>query len=307
MHLSFLLMFHESKVRRYISKLALMLASWKLLRFAVKLMSPKARNSCSIEDTDTDLLIQKIDNIQTEVDLIISAFRFEPHLETLRINILQLRQKVRVNFVFVLSQPSLNEKLAVLKLCEDLPNVTVLCSSKKTTIYESWNIAIKNSSSPVISNLNVDDIRNPECIAIALDAIKDNDVVYSDFYLSNRPIVDWAGFRSNGELIETSDFSVSRLVLDRFNYPHAAPFWRRKIHDEHGFFDSSMKSSGDTEFWLRLLLEGVRFKRIPKALYGYYENPLGLSTNSASFGRLEWAQVLEINHEAIREALKKDS
>lgn len=306
MHLSFLLMFNESKIRRLISKLALMLASWKLLHFFVRLINPKSGQNFENGDSNTKILLQKSKNQANELDFIISAYKFEPHVQTLKRNIQELNQKSRANFVFVLSQPTKKEKLEVLQLCEQLPNASVIESSKRTTVYESWNIAIRHSSSPVISNLNVDDIRNPECIDIALEAIKDNDVVYSDFYLSKKPIGNWAGLETNSELVETGEFSLQKLVIERFNYPHAAPFWKREIHDSYGYFDERLTSSGDTEFWLRILLEGAKFKRIPKALYGYYENPSGLSTNLSSRGRLEWASILERNHKAIRDALKRE-
>ena len=297
-------MFNESKIRRFISKLALMLASWKLLHFFVRLVGPKTAENFENGDSKTTTVFQKLENHQTELDFIISAYKFEPHVQTLSRNIQEMRQKRRANFIFVLSEPTEKEELAVLELCGELPNASVIETSRRTTIYESWNIAIKHSFSPVISNLNVDDIRNPECIDIALGAIKDNDVVYSDFFLSKKPIDNWGELETYGELVETGEFSLQKLVIDRFNYPHAAPFWKREIHDRYGYFDERFTSSGDAEFWLRVLLEKARFRRTPKALYGYYENPSGLSTNSYSAGRLEWASILERNHKAIRNALK---
>ena len=297
-------MFNESRIRRLISKLALMLASWKLLHFFVGLISPKIGQNFENGDSKIKTVFRKLENHQTELDFIISAYKFEQHIRTLTSNIEGLKQKSRANFIFVLSQPTEKEKLAVLQLCGELPNASVIETSRGTTIYESWNIAIKQSFSPVISNLNVDDIRNPKCIAIALEAIKDNDVVYSDFYLSKKSIGNWAGLKTNGELVATDEFSLQKLVIDRINYPHAAPFWKREVHAKHGYFDERFTSSGDTEFWLRVLLKKARFRRIPKALYGYYENPSGLSTSSSSAGRLEWASILERNHKAIRNAFK---
>ena len=305
MHLSFLMMFNESKISRLISKFALMLASWKLLGFFVRLISPKIGRNSENGDSEIKTVFEKLDNHQTELDFIISAYKFGQHIKTLKSNIQALKQKSRANFIFVLSQPTEEEMLETLELCEQLPNASVLETSQRTTIYESWNMAIKHSSSPVISNLNVDDIRNPECIDIALGVIKDSDVVYSDFYQSKKPIGNWAELETNRELVVTGEFSLKKLVIDRCNYPHAAPFWKRDIHEKHGYFDERLTSSGDTEFWLRLLLEGARFKRIPNALYGYYENPSGLSTTPSSAGRLEWASVLEQNHRAIRNALKR--
>jgi hypothetical protein len=65
----------------------------------------------------------------------------------------------------------------------------------------------------------------------------------------------------------------------KFNSPHNAPMWRKSLHDDIGFFDTSFNSAADWEFWLRCIFNRKRFFKLNRPHVGYYYNPEGLSTN----------------------------
>jgi GT2 family glycosyltransferase len=67
--------------------------------------------------------------------------------------------------------------------------------------------------------------------------------------------------------------------------------WRRDLHDQFGLFDETLKSSGDTEFWLRALAKGAKFVYYPEVTAVYFHNPEGLSSSLSSTGHGEWAMV----------------
>src|SRR5690606_3111936 len=65
-----------------------------------------------------------------------------------------------------------------------------------------------------------------------------------------------------------------------FNSPHNAPMWRRRLHDELGWFDTRYRTTGDYEFWFRCLVAGKVFYKVNDPHVAYFQNPDGLSTRS---------------------------
>ena len=63
--------------------------------------------------------------------------------------------------------------------------------------------------------------------------------------------------------------------------------WRRKLHDELGWFDTRYRSAGDYEFWMRCLDAGKKFYKINDPHVVYYQNPKGLSTRPDTRGVAE--------------------
>ena len=55
--------------------------------------------------------------------------------------------------------------------------------------------------------------------------------------------------------------------------------WRKSIHVAYGLFDSTFKSSGDREMWIRAACIGSsQFAGVAEPLGLFYSNPQGLST-----------------------------
>jgi glycosyltransferase len=49
--------------------------------------------------------------------------------------------------------------------------------------------------------------------------------------------------------------------------PHPTLFLRRSVYEKYGSFDTSYSISGDYEFMLRILKEGVVVSYVPRVLY----------------------------------------
>lgn len=60
-----------------------------------------------------------------------------------------------------------------------------------------------------------------------------------------------------------------------------------------GYFDTTYKSAGDHEFWLRAAFSGVSFMKIPEPVVVYYQNPNGLSTQKDSPGNIEGPETVK--------------
>lgn len=171
------------------------------------------------------------------------------------------------------------------------PSLKYIRLDKKYSIYETWNIGIGLSKSPIISNWNIDDRR------------KNNSIETQTLYMENNPLCDvcygyvaWS-FRENESFEENTlseiypCFDVSLQTMIENNSPHCMPFWRKKLHDKFGFFDTAYSTAADFEFWMKCLYHNARFDKIYDIVGSYYYNPNGLSTNSQSSNIKEGSEI----------------
>jgi hypothetical protein len=251
---------------------------------------------------DWDLL-SKCDSSHSEVDVIVSLYRHDDFLVTLAESInTNICPKVNFVLMFVCS-----DRTSVTKTLSNLAlgaRSQVHRIANRASIYETWNIGIANSSSPLITNLNADDLRRPGAIcqmARGLDSEASFDVTYGDsLMVAGSPLESWQPRSSTQKRSHVGTFSVRDLMYSGYNKPHCAPMWRRALHEDVGPFRQELRSSGDSEFWLRCLLAGKKFLYLPFAGVAYFNNPNGLSTSSNSAGFREWNSILRKHAGALR-------
>jgi glycosyltransferase involved in cell wall biosynthesis len=165
------------------------------------------------------------------------------------------------------------------------PNIVYKRINYRIGIYEAWNVGVEMARGVYLTNTNLDDLRDKNSIALQsefLDKNNDVDVVYQDFYYS---------YNSSLSFDETADFGfkselpiVTPHNLLLFNSPHNAPMWRASLHEEGEKFDTTFRSAGDWEFWLRCLTNGKRFRKINTPHIAYYQNAEGISTGPNTRG-----------------------
>ena len=121
----------------------------------------------------------------------------------------------------------------------------------------------------------------------------DIDVVYQDFYYSFDPDLDFDQVAAFGFKSELPIVTPHNLLA--FNSPHNAPMWRKSLHQELGLFDTSYRSAGDYEFWVRCMAGAnhKRFGKINTPHVVYYQNPEGISTRPDTRGVEESSSHLE--------------
>lgn len=149
----------------------------------------------------------------------------------------------------------------------------------RATIYDAWNIAIGRARGDYVTNANLDDRRREDSIEIQcgiLDRLDFVDVVYQDVIYT----LDWnLPFAAAMRRGFTSDLPIiTPQNLLAYNSPHNAPMWRRRLHDDVGMFDATLRSAGDWQFWMRCLLADKTFYKINDPHVLYYVNAEGLST-----------------------------
>ncbi len=187
-----------------------------------------------------------------------------------------------------------NEEEIVARYHEVYPNIVYRRINYRIGVYDAWNVGVQMARGRYLTNTNVDDLRRRDSFAIqanALDRYPWADVTYQDvLYNFDASLsfdeVDEFKFRSELPIVTPNN-------LLTFNSPHNAPMWRKSLHQELGLFDTSFKSAGDWEFWLRCLSKGKKFHKTNTAHVVYFQNPEGLSTRPDTKGVEEGREVLK--------------
>jgi len=123
------------------------------------------------------------------------------------------------------------------------------------------NAGLTKSRGEILAYLNSDDVYYDGAIAAALEAFErhpEADVIYGD-----ADHID-----ADDQVIgryPTEEFSLERLKLVCF-LSQPAVFFRRRVIEQHGLFDTAFDHCMDYEYWLRLGMRGARFVHLPLRL-----------------------------------------
>lgn len=229
------------------------------------------------------------------ISVLISLYKSDEYLISLLSSIQGQSIKEKAEFIFILVQPSDFTVSLVNEFRASLPHVQILRHDDRIGIYAAWNEGIKIAQSEIITNWNADDTRAPDSLEIQynyLNSHPKNDVVYQDVYYSLEPNLSWETLQAIGMRSNLPDVSAQYLLETSFNLPHNAPAWRRKLHEDYGYFDESYMSAGDYEFWVRIALHNRRFSKLQQIHVAYFINPKGISTIPGNPGRAESDRVI---------------
>jgi len=225
--------------------------------------------------------------------VIVTTFRSEQYLEKFVANLLEQTCIEKCEVLIVMSTPSPLESSILESRLTHLPFVRLIKTPEKVTIYRAWNIAVRESSAPYITNMNVDDLRHPQSLEIQIaDAYRTKaDVIWQDFYLNLDHSANWETIKNIGLKSNLSAVSKSSLA-GGVNAPHNAPMWSRQLHSQIGFFDERFLSGADHDFWIRAAVSGAKFYKSDQAHVAYFLNPGGMSTKTDSPSRIEGLKIL---------------
>lgn len=220
-----------------------------------------------------------------EISVLISLYRSEKFLRGFIQNILEQSHFNKSEFIFVAVEPNEKELKILKEFCSMNSNCILIISEDRISIYEAWNKAIDQSTANLLTNMNVDDLRSPSSLEIQVNFMDKNehvDVGYQDILFYRDLKSKWSYVKKYNFKTKLPEVSVPCLAWLGINPPHNAPVWRKNLHKLYGQFDSSLVSAGDYEFWLRICIEGVVFKKMNETHVGYFVNPTGISTKSDS-------------------------
>lgn len=240
-----------------------------------------------------------------KVSIITSVYNGDEYIEEFMRDITsQTIFKEKCELVIINANSPGNEEEIILKYKSMFPdNIVYEKLDKDPGIYGTWNHAISLSSGEYITNANLDDRKSTESLeqhARVLYADDQIDLVYTDMLITDKVNETWDNNTSNGRKYNMPEFSYEALKM--VNMPHAAPMWRKSLHDKYGMFDETYRSAGDWEMWLRAASQGSKFKKATGVYNLYCFNPKGVSTNPENFS---WKQ--EEEKRVFQKYDKKDS
>lgn len=129
--------------------------------------------------------------------------------------------------------------------------------------------------------LDADDLLLPNMLKRMVHKLNDNPMigaVHCGMILSDSELQDlsWSkSFRGEGQLF---------IKLTHANpFPCHSILFHRKILENVGLFDCSLKHCHDWDLWLRVARAGTHFGRVPEPLVIYRMMPVSLSRNPSSF------------------------
>ncbi|MFT3733166.1 MAG: glycosyltransferase [Hyphomicrobium sp.] len=232
---------------------------------------------------------------QYEVSAIASLYKGRRYLEKFLDNITAQTIFDRSELIIIDANSPEGESELIAQYQKVYPNIVYKRVNHRIGIYDAWNDGVALARGRYLTNTNLDDLRRSDSFALqaaALDKFQFADVVYQDFLYSFDSDFDVEDVAKMGFKSEVPIVTANNLL--RFNSPHNAPMWRARLHGEVGLFDTSFKSAGDYEFWLRCLLNGKRFYKLNAPHVVYFQNPEGISTSPQSRGIVEARQALNM-------------
>lgn len=171
-----------------------------------------------------------------------------------------------------------NEGPTIKRFMQKYSNIVYIKLDKDPGIYGVWNLGVKRAQAPFVTNANLDDRRNPHCLAIhaqVLAAHPEIDLVYSNYCFSFVPNEPFAA-NSKTRCVTPAEFSLKSMM---YCLPGPQPLWRKSMHNKYGYFNENFLYAGDMEMWLRAVSQGAQFKKVNILSGSYYYNPKGLSTS----------------------------
>lgn len=128
------------------------------------------------------------------------------------------------------------------------------------------NKAIKLAKGKVLTFACIDDVKEEKCIEDLFSHLESNDcsLVYGDVVetdIENQYFKE-ADLTKNTSEHSQEDFSKENMVKC---LPGPMPMWYGNVHDSCGLFDDlDCNYADDWEMWLRMTLEGYKFKKLNK-------------------------------------------
>ncbi len=168
--------------------------------------------------------------------------------------------------------------------------VKILPQKERVTIYDAWNIAIKESTCHYVMNWNTDDLLFPNALLTYQNYIKsfpDVDVFYSPCGIVNKHSFDAYTGISNWPQY-SHDTLLQLCICGPF------PLLRKSAVEACGYFNPKYISSGDYEMWLKLSKNKYTFKKIPDIIGSFLYRADSTSNQKIKKAQKEDLEIQEL-------------
>ena len=224
-----------------------------------------------------------------KVSIIVSLYNASNKLQTFLHSLLfhPLILNKDVEFIFIDSCSPTNEYKIYqdLQASHDIPSVYAR-TRQRETIQQAWNRAIALSSAPYLVFLGVDETLQRDALSVLSHHLDTHP--YCDWVMSNSLITnveDNGLYHSDNLYYNRADATPEHQYLETCYLSYVGGMYRKNIHDRFGYYDSSFKGAGDTEFKNRVFPH-IQVDYINKTL-GYFLNYNEQRTTESSLIEIE--------------------
>ncbi len=217
------------------------------------------------------------------VSAIVSAYNSEAFLEGCLEDLVSqtLFSRGELEIIVIDSGSTQNEHAIVDAFQRRYGNILYVRTAERESIYQSWNRGLRLAASEYVTNANADDRHRRDALeklAACLDEHPSIALVYADSLITSVPNDTFE--RTQAPLrFDWPAYSYEELEQHCIIGPH--PMWRKRLHQQYGYFDERYVSAGDYEFWLRIG-KTESFYRYPDTLGLYYYNAGGVQYASGA-------------------------
>ena len=249
----------------------------------VKLLEKVYYNNLNYKEEKYEFIDDQRPNNNYLISVIVSLYKAESKLtyflENLAHQTLIKKQQVEV---ILIDSGSPEQEYKVFKNLREKLNIPIIYarSPNRETIQNAWNRGIFLSKSPYITFLGVDEMIIPEGLEILaneLDQDANLDWIVAHSLVTN--VDNQGNYLNDIMLYNRCDFAKQLVYLDTCYLTYVGGLYRRNIHNRFGYYDSSFKGAGDTEFKNRIL-PFINCKIVDKVLGIFWNYPDERTTQS---------------------------
>lgn len=169
-------------------------------------------------------------------------------------------------------------------------NVKFILDDQGKGMYNAWNLGIKNATGKYVTNWNIDDLRFDNNIELKVNLLEQDselDLIYNYYTVSTDINESFENFNYKNKTVEAYPDGAHKYV-HQCCMCGPDPLWRREIHNKIGYFDfENYPSIADWEMWIRMAVNGSKFKLIPEILCLFFESPDSVSNKSTNIREQE--------------------
>jgi GT2 family glycosyltransferase/ADP-heptose:LPS heptosyltransferase/Tfp pilus assembly protein PilF len=221
-----------------------------------------------------------------KVTAIVSIFRAERFMQGILDDLLRQTLGPELEIVIIDAASDENERSIIEQYQMQNENIQYVRTGTRVGIYEAWNLGANLARGQYITNANADDRHRPDAFEKMVEILEGNPsvaLVYANVAVTE----------NENEVLETATVSgefrwpdFDPQLLFQVCYIGPQPMWRKELHKRYGYFDPTLKSAGDYEFWLRICRH-ERFVHLSEILGLYLLSSSGMEHGNQSLSHRE--------------------
>lgn len=250
---------------------------------AVILEEAFANNRSASLTDDFTIFEDRRDHSNPRVSVIVSLYNAADKLPLFYQTLAQqtLIKQRGLEVIFIDSNSPADEYQSFKAAYEQMPvSALFVRTLARETIQKAWNRGISLARAPYLAFLGADEAVVPDCFEV-LSAELDRDSSL-DWVIGTSVVaeVDHAGNTLREVMVyDRKGFHQDLAYLETCYLSWVGALYRRSIHDRFGYYDSSFRAAGDTEFKNRVL-PYINAKAIARVLGLFRNYPEGQTTAS---------------------------